>query len=176
MRIISGFYKNTPLKSPHSEKTHPMGDREKLALFNMLNGKIAEKTILDAFAGSGALGLEALSRGAKSVVFLEKSPKIAKILAENIDFVLKNDKNRAKIVVSSVENADFSTKFDLIIADPPYDFYSEALIGPLLRFIPKTGLLALSLPKTAETPVFDGFSLVSRHYYAAASIALFEKI
>ena len=174
MNILSGVYKHAPLKSPNDEKTHPMGSREKLALFNMLTGEIEGKTVLDAFAGSGALGLEALSRGAKSVVFVEKSKKVAEILKENVKNVTKTSEN-TKIVVSSLENFETDEKFDLIFADPPYDSYSEALVRPLERLLAKSGILALSLPKTAPSPVFEGLELISRRAYAAASIILFKK-
>ena len=73
MQIISGKFKHSPLKSPNSSLTHPMGSREKLALFNSLTGEIEGKTVLDAFAGTGALGLEALSRGATTRTIAGKS-------------------------------------------------------------------------------------------------------
>ena len=105
MQIISGRFKHSNLKSPNDEHTHPMGNREKIALFNQLYGEIEGKTVLDAFAGTGALGLEALSIGAKSAVFIEKNQKIAKILKENIESVLKAEKNLAKVIISDVKNS-----------------------------------------------------------------------
>ena len=176
MQIISGKFKRAPLESPKDERTHPMGSREKLALFNSLTGKIEGKTVLDAFAGTGALGLEALSRGAKFAVFVEKSRGVAKILEKNLENVLKTEKNDlSKIVITGVEDFSPNEKFDLIFADPPYEIYSEALISPLTAFLGETGLLALSLPKVAETPNFDGFSLISEKTYAGAKIAIFQK-
>ena len=85
MRIISGIYKNREFSSPDDIKTHPMGNREKLALFNMLLPYLSEKIVLDAFSGSGALGFESLSRGAKRVVLskkIKKSQKQLKITAK----------------------------------------------------------------------------------------------
>ena len=113
MRIISGIYKNTPLKSPNDKSTHPMGDREKLALFYMLSPYLDNSIVLDAFAGTGALGLEALSHGAREVTFLEKSREVAKTLSDNLKITLKNDeniKNQTRIVVKDIKNADFDTK------------------------------------------------------------------
>lgn len=176
MQIISGKFKHASFDSPNDEKTHPMGNREKLALFNMLTGKIEGKTVLDAFAGTGALGLEALSLGAKSVVFVEKSPKIAKILKNNLEKVLKTEKNNAKIVVSDVKNLKFDEKFDLIFADPPYDLYDDALIKPLAPLLNKSAILALSIPKTASTPILEGLDMISRREYAAAAIIIYKKI
>ena len=138
MQIISGKYKRQPLKSPNDQLTHPMGSREKIALFNMLTGEIEGKNVLDAFAGTGALGLEALSLGAKSAVFVEKSPKIAKILKENVLNTLKNEKDSAKIVISDIKNFKTDEKFDLVFADPPYDLYSEAILEPLTSLLSET--------------------------------------
>lgn len=175
MQIISGRFKHSPLKSPNSDLTHPMGNREKIALFNQLFGEIEGKTVLDAFAGTGALGLEALSLGAKSAVFIEKSPKIAKILEENVESVLKDEKNLAKIIISDIKNFGIEEKFDLIFADPPYGLYSEAILSPLLPLLNETAILAISAPKTAKTPDFEGLELISRREYAGSAIILFRK-
>lgn len=176
MKIISGIYKNRPIKSPNDEKTHPMGSREKLALFNSLAGRVRGAKVLDAFAGTGALGLEALSKGAEFAVFVEKSPKIAKTLAENLEKVLKDEKDKlSKLIITGVEDLTFSEEFDLILADPPYDLYSEALVRPLTGFLVRSGVLCLSMPKTAKTPVFAGFSVISEKNYANAKIAIFQK-
>ena len=175
MQIISGKFKHSPLKSPSSSLTHPMGSREKLALFNSLTGGIEGKIVLDAFAGTGALGLEALSRGAKSVVFLEKSPKITKILKENIENVLKNEKTSTKVIVSDLKNYKTNEKFDLIFADPPYDSYSETILAPLVPLLNKTAILAISIPKTAKTPKFEGLEPISRREYAGSAIIIYRK-
>lgn len=175
MQIISGKFKHASFDSPNNEKTHPMGNREKLALFNMLTSEIEGRTVLDAFAGTGALGLEALSRGAKSVIFVEKSPKIAKILKNNLEKVLKTEKNCAKVVISDVKTLKLDEKFDLIFADPPYDIYSEAIIEPLMPLLNKKATLALSIPKIAPTPVLEGLEMICRREYAAAAIIIFKK-
>ena len=101
MQIISGIYKNKKILSPLDSRTHPMGSREKLALFNSLtsllpNNSFIGLSVLDVFAGTGALGLEALSRGAKNVIFVEKSREIAKILAKNIKNTLKDEEKIKK--------------------------------------------------------------------------------
>lgn len=84
LRVLAGRFKGVQLRSPRSELTHPMGSREKLALFNMLQPHLEGARVLDIYAGSGALGVEALSRGAKSVFFVEKSPKISEIIRQNL--------------------------------------------------------------------------------------------
>ena len=91
LRILSGKYKGLKLLSPDLKTTHPMGSREKLALFNMLAPYLEGATVLDYFAGSGALGLEALSRGAKSVTFVETNPKARKVIRENYKRCIANE-------------------------------------------------------------------------------------
>ena len=83
VRITSGIYRGHSILTP-GEGTHPMGERERLALFNKISDYLPGANVLDAFAGSGALGIEAMSRGAASVTFVEKSPKAAKIIRENL--------------------------------------------------------------------------------------------
>ncbi len=152
-----------------------MGSREKLALFNSLTGRISGN-ILDAFAGTGALGLEALSLGAESVVFVEKSWEVAKILKENVENVLESDKNRAKIVISDLKNYKTEEKFDLIFADPPYDSFDEALLSSLPPLLKDSGILAISAPKTARTPDLDGLTAISRREYAFCALIFYRKI
>lgn len=84
LRVLSGKFKGQKITSPQSKLTHPMGSREKLALFNMLQPYLGGAKVLDIYAGSGALGIEALSRGANEVIFVEKSPQIAQILKQNL--------------------------------------------------------------------------------------------
>lgn len=174
MQIISGIYKNKQLKSPNSDKTHPMGSREKMALFNMLLPYLPSSIVLDAFAGSGALGLEAISRGAKEVTFVENSGKIAKIIKENLENLGETAKNQAKIIVKDIEKyEDEPEKFDLIIADPPYDHFKPEQIENLVKFLKKDGILTLSHP--GEAPEFKNLTLQKSHNYAAATISIYEK-
>lgn len=187
MRIISGTYKNHPIKSSNSILTHPMGDREKLALFNILTPYLDGAVVLDVFAGTGALGLECLSRGATSATFVEKSHKIAEILRENINSVLKSSEksrntaipnksnNSVKIIIDDIKNTHFDPIFTLIVADPPYDLFSEALISPLEKFLVDTGVLALSMPKSSPTPVMTNLKILTERTYARAKIVLYQK-
>ena len=172
MNIISGIYKHKPIKSPANSVTHPMGSREKLALFNMISSYLPGSNVLDAFAGSGALGLEALSRGADKITFIEKSPKVAAVIRENI----KNLGVTDQTLVRACNSRDFTTDehFDIIIADPPYDnFHIEDIIR-LSVFLNKGGIFALSAPRI-NLPEIPGLEVISQHAYAAASITIFTK-
>ncbi len=174
MQVISGIYKNRKLKSPNSELTHPMGSREKMALFNMLQPYLAGATVLDAFAGSGALGIEALSRGARSVVFVEKSAKTAKVIKANLKAVA--EEADATVIICDIKNFEPDQTFDLIIADPPYNLYDPALIEPLLNYLKTGGILALSHPKGSAVPTFANASPLKAHAYSGAEISIFKKL
>ena len=140
MRIISGKYKNRELKSPNSDKTHPMGERERLAIFNIL-GDLTGKTVLDLFAGTGALGLEALSRGAARATFVEKDYKALECLKQN----LKNIDN-AKILKQNAHQLDIKEKYDLIFIDPPYDKFPND-ISQFKKYLNDNGTLIISSPE-----------------------------
>lgn len=176
MQIISGLFKGKNLATSDKNEFHPMGSREKLALFNMILPYLPNSSVLDAFAGSGALGLESLSRGAKSVVFLEKSPKIAKILKNNIKNLNLPSSVSTSVVVASAKNFTSVEEFDLIFADPPYDDFHPEEVENLLKFLKKSGILVLSSPKSVKIPDFSGLKLEKSRSYAAASISIYTKL
>ncbi len=174
MQIISGIYKNKLVESPNDPHTHPMGAREKNALFNMLMPYLPSANVLDAYAGSGALGLEALSRGAKSCVFVEKSPKVAKIIKKNISSLGGNVVKNTTVLIKNVENFEPDFKFDIVILDPPYDKLNQEAIFKIAEFTSDGGILAISHPKNSEITLPD-FELVKTNSYAAARISIFQK-
>lgn len=167
MRIISGIYKNKEILIPGTDKTHPMGSREKLALFNMILPYLPEKRVLDAFAGSGALGLEALSRGASEAVFVEKDEKAVKIIKENLKSL---GVTNATVVKSTVDTFEPEEKFDLIFADPPYNKFEKSQIEHLARFLSSDGTLVLSSPEPVDLP---GLKLLKSRKYAGCIISIF---
>lgn len=169
IKITSGTLRGRSIKTPGSKLTHPMGAREKLALFNMVAGDLAEAKVLDAYAGSGALGIEALSRGAKEVVFIEKDAKTCKIIREN----LKSLGIDAKVITSDVADFAGPVIFDIIIADPPYDKFEITGVTHLLQFLKQGGKLVLSHPKQA--PEFKELELIKSHQYANAHISVYVK-
>ncbi len=161
-----------------------MGAREKLALFNMLQSHLASRggstapsnpspfaglAILDAYAGSGALGIEAISRGATSVTFLEKSPRVAAIIRKNLQSLDLS----APIITGTAEKANLPL-FDLILADPPYDAFQLDGISRLTQFLAPHGILALSHPCNTAPHLPGLTSLVSRTY-ARARLSIYQK-
>ena len=165
--IISGKYKGRKIATPGGF-THPMGSREKLALFNMVS--VEGLSVLDAFAGSGALGIEALSRGASEVVFVEKNAKACKTISENLESLGVND--GFKVIKSSVLGVDLP-EFDVILADPPYDSFDLTEIESLTKSIKDGGILVLSHPD--EAPELQELKLLKTHQYAAAHLSVYIK-
>ena len=115
LRIVSGYLSGQLIDAPKTSATKPMGERERIAIFNQIRSHLPEARVLDAFAGSGALGITAISNGANSVDFLEKNPEAIKTISANLKKHKCNE--RAKIV----KNIDGLSVYDLIFADPPYD-------------------------------------------------------
>ncbi|MBQ3293956.1 RsmD family RNA methyltransferase [Candidatus Saccharibacteria bacterium] len=159
MRIISGKYKNRELKSPNSSATHPMSERARLSIFNML-GPLEGKTVLDLFAGTGSLGIEALSRGATSCTFVENDRKALECLKQN----LKNIEN-CKIIKNDVYKINLENKFDLVFIDQPYDKFDKN-INYFSKFLKEDGIIIISSPE----PIDES----SRHY-ANCFITLVKK-
>jgi 16S rRNA (guanine966-N2)-methyltransferase len=130
MRIIAGIYKGRTLKSPQDLKVRPTSDRLRETLFNILNPNITEDTrFLDLSAGTGAVGIEALSRKVLHTTFVEKSPREIDLIKTNLE-LLKVAATHAKIICDTAEKFLLKTTetFDLVYFDPPYDHdYSEVL-------------------------------------------------
>jgi 16S rRNA (guanine(966)-N(2))-methyltransferase RsmD len=153
IRIISGIYKGRRLKLVSSASVRPMQDKVKGALFNILGDRLRGSVCLDGFAGTGSIGLEALSRGAERCVFVDEfypsikviKANVAKCEAEEKSVVLHREFNRAVI-----DLAKQGVRFDIIFLDPPYRLLEER--NPL-KVIRKRGLLKP-----------DGL-IVLRHYY-----------
>lgn len=169
--ITSGIYRGRKIATPGGA-THPMGSREKLALFNMLTGKIEGVSVLDAFAGSGALGIEALSRGASEVVFVEKSARACETIRKNLKTLgVESGFKVIKNTVSKVSN-DLE-EFEVILADPPYDDFEITEVKKLVPLLKNSGVLVLSHP--GEAPDLAGLSLLKTHSYAGANLSIYAK-
>jgi len=147
MRIIAGTHRGRQLKTPSGPETRPTMDRTREAIFSMVFSRmpIAGSRVADLFAGSGALGLEALSRGAAFCTFVEQHAAPFKTLCENI--ALLNARTQSSAVKSTVDTWLVRQKpesFGLILADPPYDLPGlDALPDRLLPLLLRDGLLVL---------------------------------
>ncbi len=169
VRITSGSYKGRRITTPGG-KTHPMGSRERIALFNMISEYVPGSRVLDAYAGSGALGIEALSRGASDVEFLEKSPTVAKGIRNN----LRGLDIKARVFTGDATDFTTNDGFDLILADPPYDDYDLPGVEYLAGFLKSGGIMMLSHPE--EAPEISELKLLKTRKYAAAHLSVYAKI
>jgi len=137
MRIIAGLARGLPLAVPRGDATRPTSDRVREAIFSSLGARVPGAAVLDLFAGTGALGLEAVSRGAQSVVFIEQARAALDCLAKNLAGL--KPAPAATVVRGEVlrELARLTGVFHLIFADPPYgtDF------TPILEMVRQRGLL-----------------------------------
>ena len=172
VKITSGLFRGRELKAPQNGVTHPMGSREKLALFNSLSDKIKDKIILDVFAGTGALGLEALSRGASHVTFIEADKKAAEILKQNA--IVLGVFEQVRIYNTKAEKIDFDSPFDIVIADPPYEYF-HGLPFSVLDRLAKTAreYFVLSHPSDFDPHAIDA-ELLSTKAYAGSRITIFR--
>ena len=172
VKITSGLFRGRELKAPQNGVTHPMGSREKLALFNSLGDKIKDKIILDVFAGTGALGLEALSRGASHVTFIEADKKAAEILKQNA--IVLGVFEQVRIYNTKAEKIDFDSPFDIVIADPPYEYFHDLPLSVLDR-LAKTAreYFVLSHPSDFDPHAIDA-ELLSTKAYAGSRITIFR--
>lgn len=127
MRIIAGTARSLPLKTIEGKDTRPTTDKIKETLFNVLQGDVPGSTFLDLFAGSGQIGLEAISRGAKECVFVENAKKAAACIEDNINFTKFTEQSRLLTTdaVSAINRLEGSYKFDIIFMDPPYNMDLE---------------------------------------------------
>lgn len=154
MRIIAGLYKGKKLKAPLKLEFRPSHDRLKETLFNLINHHykdyLLKQCVLDVFAGSGAIGIEAISRGASNVTFVEQEPSTVKLLKYNIP--------KAVISTTNVINQDFLTtkpkqfahKYSLVYLDPPYN---QNLMVASLQHLLSLNILTSTALIIAETSV-----------------------
>ena len=170
MRVVAGEFKGRRLVAPRGSRTRPTADRVREALFSML-GDVEGAEVLDLYAGSGALGIEALSRGAAGAVFVERDPKAVAAIERNL---------AAVGVEARVERTDAqrflaraSGPYDLVFCDPPYDSASR-LAGPLAERLPaltrETARIVTESDK--RNPLDLPFPLVVERTYGDTRIAI----
>ena len=174
MRIIAGFLGGRLIESPHNNKTHPMSEKMRGALINSL-GDIKALTFFDAFAGTGACGFEAISRGAKQASLLEVNPDSFKTIvknAEQLDII--NAVELQKVNCARWSSNNKSKLYDVIIADPPYNLQdiNLELVFKLSLHLKKGGIFVVSAPPSQHSTVnlraskYKNLLLISHKTYA----------
>lgn len=181
MRIISGTAKGRILHAPRGQKTRPTADRVKEAVFSTLSSKIPEARVFDVFAGTGALGLEALSRGAKEAVLTESSRTAFLALEKNVQavalpnaFIYQCDCLKMIPVLKSKKK-----QFDIIFLDPPYNCsWLDKVVEALLKanLLAEDGLLVVETAfKEQEVFAKDNLELLKRVKYSDTIIEYYRK-
>ncbi len=176
VRIISGEFGGRKIEAPDTSRTHPMSERVRNALFNSLSDRIVGATVLDAFAGTGSVGIEALSRGARHTTFIERDRVAQKVLARNITSLGLDE--RVAVVRTSVGNwldTASAKEFDIIFADPPYHDVQFSTVERLFGLLKIGGLMVLSHPGRGEIPTKTGVVVVDNRSYGNAYLTFYRR-
>ena len=179
MRVITGKARGVQLKTPEGMDTRPTTDRVKEALFSIINFDIPGARVLDLFGGTGQLGIEALSRGAKSAVFVDAREESCRLIREN----LKRTKLEQDAKVVRSDYLDYLRRcreqFDIILLDPPY---AEVFLENALKTIPEIDILNSGGIIVAERPLgkelpweFDGFRRSRDYKYGKILLTIYRK-
>ena len=174
MRVITGTLGGQVFDSPGTAKTHPMSEKMCGALFNIL-GDIAGLTVLDAFAGTGALSFEAVSRGATQAIAVEADATAARTIRKNIEKL--HTANVVSIVQANVAGwmqTNPRSLFDLVLCDPPYDNTQPHLISKLVSYVRSGGLLVLSWPAGMQEPDLQPLQKIEQRAYGDAQLIFYR--
>lgn len=178
VRLIAGEFGGRRLYTPRTRRTHPMSERARSALFNSIFDEVVDAKVLDAFAGTGAIGLEAISRGCMHTTFVEKDRVAAKALRQNVE-ALRLEDARAKVVqapVSSWSGNNADEQFDIIFADPPYWDMQFSTVEKLFKHLKPGALMVLSYTGRGEDlPGAKGIVVVDVRSYSGANLAFFRR-
>lgn len=171
MRVIAGRARSLKLKTPKGQDTRPTTDRIKETLFNIIQGEIPGSIFLDLFAGSGGIGIEALSRGAAHAYFVENDREAAMCIQENISFTKFQDSaTLLKQDVFSALSAVHEKEVDIIFMDPPYESGFEKELFHALGDQPYVTENTLLIIESKLRTDFDfiketGFSVIREKFY-----------
>ena len=179
MRVITGKARGVSLKTPNGMTTRPTADRVKEALFSIIQFDIPASRVLDLFGGTGQLGIEALSRGAKQAVFVDENDDACKLIRENLKRThLEND---ARVVRSDYQVflKNCKERFDIIFLDPPY---AEVFLENSLKMITEIDILQSGGIIVAERPLgkelcvdFPGYSRSKDYKYSKTILTIYRK-
>lgn len=178
MRVITGTARGLRLRELEGMETRPTADRVKEGLFNILQFDIEGRRVLDLFAGTGQLGIEALSRGAQSAVFVDQRRDAVELVRENLKHTKLQDK--ARVVCGDAASFLSSTKekFDIIFLDPPYGAELwPSTISAIRRFdiLRNHGILVCESPADAEMPELPApFEMGRPHKYGRIKLTIYR--
>jgi len=172
VRIIAGTHRGQRIAAPRGRDTRPTSDRVRENAFNLI-GPVDGADVLDLFAGSGALGLEALSRGAASAVFVDSDRDACRAINANLEKLRLTGTVLCQDALRAV--ASDPRTYDLVLCDPPYDFDRERLAPRLARLVRPDGLLVWETSGREPAPEVPGLEERTSRKYGAARLTLFEQ-
>jgi 16S rRNA (guanine(966)-N(2))-methyltransferase RsmD len=175
MRIIAGTHRGHTIHAPPGVGTRPTSDRVRESIFNIV-GPLDGAEVLDLYAGSGAMGLEALSRGATRATFVERDGDAVRTIERNLDKLrLKATVIRQDAVTALAREAGIGKKYDLVLLDPPYDMYAD-LQPQLARYLPavlaEDGLLVVETDARVEPEL--PLTLRTSRKYGSVRVTVYE--
>lgn len=173
MRIVAGSLGGRQFVSPRGHRTHPMSEKMRAALFNAL-GDLGGLTVLDPFAGSGAMSFEAVSRGADQSLAIEADPGAQRTVSENITSLQLSDK--VKLIRASADAwlRTSDQQFDIVVCDPPYDKPQLELLAKLADRVKQGGLIIFSLPPNTVPALPAVFQEVAVKDYGDAQLRFYR--
>jgi 16S rRNA (guanine966-N2)-methyltransferase len=176
MRIIAGERKGHTIYAPKGLDTRPTSDRVRENVFNIVAPWVEDARVLDLYAGSGAMGLEALSRGAATVVFVEADAEAARTIERNLDKLRLTGASvvRQSATVALTQEAAAGRKYDLVLADPPYSMTDyDQLARYLPRVLSDDGLLVFESAARVE-PELPELVVRTTRKYGSTRVTVFE--
>ena len=175
LRLITGRFGGRIIEGSGTNRTHPMGERIRGSLFNIIGSEIEGATVLDAFAGSGALGIEAMSRGAAKATFVERDRAAQNVISHNFATLGLNDE--VKLVKAPVGSWLETTneRFDIIFADPPFHDPQLSTTMKLTKLLKPNGLMVLSYTGRGEVPTELGVVVVDNRSYGDAVLSFYRR-
>ncbi len=177
MRVIAGKLGGRQFAAPKGHRTHPMSEKVRGGLFSAL-GDLSDLTLFDPFSGSGALAIEAISRGAKEVLALELDQNSFKTILANAKELGLTDKVKVmRKDAKSWSRQLKSTQFDVVLCDPPYDDVRYTLLIQLAQHTLPNGLLVYSLPPNHDFRLpSETYKLLSTKSYGDAQLVFYRRI
>ncbi len=181
MRVIAGTARSMPLKTVPGKDTRPTTDRIKETLFNILQTDIYDSSFLDLYAGSGSIGIEALSRGASRAVFVENAKAAVKCINENLKFTKLDEKGIVfeQDVLSAIAKMDGKYLFDIVFMDPPYGNDYEIDVLKALKnssIIDKETIIIIEETLRADLSYIEssGFNIYKEKHYKTNKHVFFK--
>ncbi len=176
MRIIAGSLGGRHFDAPKGNRTHPMSEKVRGGLFSAL-GDIGGLTVLDAFAGSGAISLEAISRDAQHVTAIDIDKSAINTVVNNAESLGVNGKIKAiRANASGWSDNNPDAKFDIIICDPPFDRFKTSIIQKLAKHIAPPGIFIVNMPGSLKSLQFDGLKEVKSKNYGDTTLVFYKSI